>query len=285
MQTLTADTLSTPDGLRCTCSTGPTSRAARHGADGARPGRTHRPLRLAGRAAERRRLARGGPRPARPRPQRRRARRTARRRRRCFADLALVMDAFRRPGRPGGPHVLLGHSMGGLVAGRFVAEALATARRRGRARSTAWCCRRPRSTPAWAPAQRLLLACWAALAPNLALGNGLQPGWVSRDPAVVQAYIGRPAEPRPHHAAAGALHRRRRCAGARPRAAAGPRTRCCCGPAPTAASRPPAAPPSPPRRRARCCTAQVFPGLFHEIFNEPERAEVVAHLLRWLARF
>jgi alpha-beta hydrolase superfamily lysophospholipase len=28
--------------------------------------------------------------------------------------------------------------------------------------------------------------------------------------------------------------------------------------------------------------ARAWPGLFHEIFNEPERAEVVAALLGWL---
>ena len=38
-----------------------------------------------------------------------------------LADLAAVMDAVREPGR----HVLLGHSMGGTVAARFAAEALA----------------------------------------------------------------------------------------------------------------------------------------------------------------
>jgi len=32
-------------------------------------------------------------------------------------------------------------------------------------------------------------------------------------------------------------------------------------------------------------TAQVFPGLYHEIFNEPEREQVLAHLLGWLTRF
>jgi len=29
--------------------------------------------------------------------------------------------------------------------------------------------------------------------------------------------------------------------------------------------------------------ARCFDGLFHEIFNEPEKGEVVAELLRWLA--
>ena len=32
-------------------------------------------------------------------------------------------------------------------------------------------------------------------------------------------------------------------------------------------------------------TAQAFPGLYHEIFNEPEREQVLSLLLRWLARF
>jgi alpha-beta hydrolase superfamily lysophospholipase len=32
-------------------------------------------------------------------------------------------------------------------------------------------------------------------------------------------------------------------------------------------------------------TAQAFPGLYHEIFNEPEREQVLGHLLRWLERF
>ena len=36
-------------------------------------------------------------------------------------DLATVIDSLRGPGR----HVLLGHSMGGLVAARFVAESIA----------------------------------------------------------------------------------------------------------------------------------------------------------------
>jgi alpha-beta hydrolase superfamily lysophospholipase len=29
-------------------------------------------------------------------------------------------------------------------------------------------------------------------------------------------------------------------------------------------------------------SAKVFPGLFHEIFNEPEKAEVLAQLSAWL---
>ncbi|HZF81565.1 MAG TPA: alpha/beta hydrolase, partial [Rubrivivax sp.] len=39
-----------------------------------------------------------------------------------------------------------------------------------------------------------------------------------------------------------------------------------------------AAPPS-------VVTAQGWPGLYHEIFNEPEREQVTARLTAWLARF
>ncbi|WP_425256673.1 lysophospholipase [Rubrivivax sp. RP6-9] len=200
------------------------------------------------------------------------------------ADLALVVDAFRRSSPPGRPHVLLGHSMGGMVAGRFVAEALAD-------RPAPWS--RPvdglvLSSPALdaglGPWQRLQLALGHALAPDLALGNGLQPGWVSRDPAVVQAYT---ADPLNHDRITPRLVRSIVDGGALVRARAPLWTthtlllwagadRCVdpVGSAAFAAAAPRAV-----------CTAQVFPGLFHEVFNEPERDEVVAHLLRWLARF
>ncbi len=36
---------------------------------------------------------------------------------------------------------------------------------------------------------------------------------------------------------------------------------------------------------ASMLTAHEFPSLAHEIFNEPERDEVLAHLTRWLQRF
>ena len=43
-----------------------------------------------------------------------------------MADVALVQDDLQQRW-PGGARVLLGHSMGGLIAGRFVAEGLAKA--------------------------------------------------------------------------------------------------------------------------------------------------------------
>ena len=35
--------------------------------------------------------------------------------------------------------------------------------------------------------------------------------------------------------------------------------------------------------RSRAVTSQAFPTLFHEIFNEPEKAEVFAVLAAWLS--
>ena len=95
-------------------------------------------------------------------------------------DLADLIDATRAGMRPGEPLVLLGHSMGGLVAAHLVARGV-----------------RPvdalvLSSPALAaflnPVQKLLLATLPRLAPNLRVGNGLDPHDLSHDAAVVAAY-------------------------------------------------------------------------------------------------
>lgn len=197
-----------------------------------------------------------------------------------LADLALVLDAVRQPG----PHVLLGHSMGGLIAARFVAEALAP-------RPAPWSravdglvLSSPALDAGMSGFQKALLAVLGRLAPNLAVGNGLQPAWVSRDPAVVAAYT---ADPLNHDRITPRLVRCIVDGGALVRLRAEHWTAHtlllwagadrCVAPAGSAAFAAVA-----PRA---VLTAQEFPGLFHEIFNEPERDAVVSHLLRWLARF
>ena len=194
-------------------------------------------------------------------------------------DLAQLIDHARR-NQPG-PLVLLGHSMGGLVVGRFVAEGLSP-------RPAAWwravhglVMSSPALDPGMSLAQKLLLAVAAPIAPKLALGNGLKPEWVCRDPAVVAAYI---ADPLNHDRVTprlvrfivegGALVRQRAPAWATPTLLiyAGA-DRCV---APRGSDEFAAAAP------AAVLSAHRYEGFAHEIFNDPEQARVLGDLTAWL---
>ena len=195
------------------------------------------------------------------------------------ADVAAVMDATRQSG----PHVLLGHSLGGLIAARFVAESLGMAAPWSRA-VDGLVLSSPALDPGMSGVQKLLLAVAAPLAPRLALGNGLNPAWVSRDPEVVRRYV---EDPLVHDRVtprlvrwivdAGALVRERAARWQTPTLLMWAGADRCVAPAGSAAFA--AAAPK------AVVTAQSFPALYHEIFNEPERAEPLAQLTRWLARF
>ncbi len=194
-------------------------------------------------------------------------------------DTARVIDAVRQPGR----FVLLGHSMGGLVAARFAAEALG-------GQPAGWS--RPLdglvlSSPALdaglSRAQKLLLAVAGSLAPGLAVSNGLKPEWICRDPAVVKAYVD---DPQVHDRITARLTHFIVDGGAQAIAQA-PRWAVptllmwagadrCVAPRGSQAFAA-AAPPS-------VVTARPWPGFAHEIFNEPEKAEVLAALTGWLNR-
>jgi alpha-beta hydrolase superfamily lysophospholipase len=190
--------------------------------------------------------------------------------------VAHVRDAHPRP------LVLLGHSLGGLVAARYVAEGA------GDTPPAAW--HRPvdalvMSSPALDTGmhlgQRMLLAVVGPVAPSLGVGNGLDPAWISRDARVVSAYT---ADPLVHDRIAPRLVRFIVDAGTLVRARA-PRwnvptlllyagsDRCVVpgGSAAFAAAAPRA-----------CVTAHAYPTLYHEIFNEPEQAEVFSELRAWL---
>jgi alpha-beta hydrolase superfamily lysophospholipase len=195
-------------------------------------------------------------------------------------DLARVIDAVRA--RHPGPLVLLGHSMGGLVAAQMVAGGLVSPAPAWHRPIDALVLSSPALDAGMSGAQKALLAVLGPLAPNLALGNGLEPAWISRDPAVVEAYIGDPlvhdrVTPRlvrfivdgGEFVSAHAAHWRV------PTLLLYAGSDRCVAPAGSAAFA--AAAP------ARVVTARVFAPLFHEIFNEPEQADVFAVLAAWLS--
>lgn len=195
-------------------------------------------------------------------------------------DLALVIDAVRV--RQRGPLVLLGHSMGGLVAARLVAAGLEAKPPKWHRDVDALVLSSPALDAGLGGAQKLLLALLGRIAPNFAVGNGLKPDWVSRDPAVVTAYVD---DPLVHDRVSPKLVRFIVDGGEFVRAHAAQwrvptlllyaGSDRCVAPAGSAAFAR-AAP-------ADVVTAQAFPALYHEIFNEPEQAEVFAVLAHWLS--
>ena len=197
-----------------------------------------------------------------------------------LADLSAVSDHV----RDGSRLVLLGHSLGGLIAARFVAEGLRSRAERWQRDVDGLVLSSPALDPGLGVAQRLLLAVARRLAPDLRLSNGLKPEWVCRDPEVVRLYV---ADPLVHDRVtarlvdfivdASKLVRSRAARWQVPTLLMWAGADRCVAPAGSAAFA--AAAP------ASMVTAQAFPGLYHEIFNEPEREQVLAHLTRWLTRF
>ncbi len=99
---------------------------------------------------------------------------------RLLDDLADIMDSTRKRLPPRCPLILLGHSMGGLVAGLFVA--------RGVRPVDALVMSSPSLDPGLNPFQKLLLAVLPRLAPELRVSNALDVSKISHDPQVVHAY-------------------------------------------------------------------------------------------------
>jgi alpha-beta hydrolase superfamily lysophospholipase len=195
-------------------------------------------------------------------------------------DLAQVIDTMRTP--RGGPRLLLGHSLGGLVAACFVAEALEASPQPWSRPVDALVLSSPALDAGMSGAQKALLAVLGPLVPDLAVGNGLKPAWISRDPAVVAAYT---ADPLVHDRVTPRLVRFIVDGGERVRTCA-PRWRVptllmwagsdrCVAPRGSAAFAAAATP--------ALLTAREFGPLFHEILNEPEQGEVFECLRAWLA--
>ena len=192
---------------------------------------------------------------------------------RLLLDLADVVDATRIRLPDGVPLILLGHSMGGLVAGRFVAL-----KRRpvdGLVLSS------PALDPGLGAVQKLLLAIVPKVAPNLRVGNGLNVDYISHDPATVAAYL---ADPLVHDRISGRL--------AKFIADGGPATvaRAAQWTVPTLlmyAGGDRLVNPAGSRAFAAAApkavvTSHCFPEHYHELFNELEREPVFAMLESWL---
>ena len=112
---------------------------------------------------------------------------------RLLDDLADLVEST-RVRNPGLPLIVVGHSLGGLVAASFVARTLHAVD--GLVLSS------PALALRLGPVQRLLMAIVPRIAPNLTVGNGLDPQYLSHDRRVVQGYLN---DPRVHDRISGRL--------------------------------------------------------------------------------
>ena len=196
---------------------------------------------------------------------------------RLIDDLADVMDSTRSRMDPSLPMILLGHSMGGLVAASLVAL--------GQFRVEALVLSSPALKPRLSRFQKLLLDLVPRFAPNLTLGNGLNPDFISHDPDVVKAYRN---DPRVHDRISARLARFITDGGpgviARAREWKVPTLLMYAGADQLVD-------PAGSRAFAAAAPADIvmsvcFPDLFHEIFNELDSEPVFDTLKQWLdARF
>jgi alpha-beta hydrolase superfamily lysophospholipase len=192
---------------------------------------------------------------------------------RLLDDLADVVGSTRPRTMGGTPLILLGHSMGGLLAALVVAM--------GRVPVDGLILSSPAFDPGAGLFQKLLLAFLPRLAPHFTVGNGVDPNFVSHDPAVVAAYR---ADPRVHDRISARLARFISDMGPKVVARAGqwkvPTLLMYAGAdklVDPAASRAFAA-----RAPRDVVTSHCFEGLYHEIFNERDSEPVFETLRQWL---
>jgi alpha-beta hydrolase superfamily lysophospholipase len=192
---------------------------------------------------------------------------------RLLDDLADIVDSTRARMEPGTPLIVLGHSMGGLVAGRFVSLGIRPV--------DALVMSSPALNPGLSAFQKLLVAVLPKFFPNLRVGNGLNASYISHDPAVVAAYQ-----------ADKLVHDRISARLARFIATAGPATVALAPQwkVPTVLMyagddrliQPQGSRDFAAAAPAALVTTHCFEGLYHEIFNELDAAPVFAALRQWL---
>jgi alpha-beta hydrolase superfamily lysophospholipase len=196
---------------------------------------------------------------------------------RLLDDLSDVLDSTRASMEKTTPLILFGHSLGGLVAARLVSLGLRPVQ--GLVLSS------PALDLGLSAFQKLLLAALPRIAPDLRVGNGLDPRLISHDPAQVQAYRD---DKLIHDRISGRLARFMAEAGVATLAHA-PRWT-----VPTlllyagadGLVNPQGSRAFAVAAPAQVVSAQCFEDLYHEIFNEIDPEPVFASLKAWLdARF
>lgn len=181
-----------------------------------------------------------------------------------------VVDQLAQVRTLGLPTVLLGHSMGGLIALGSVLEA--------GARPDALALSGPALGAAVPPALRALVPVLARATPRVRVPTPVDGGQLATDPAVAEAYFADPlVVTSTTPALAAALLAAMRAANARLAELSVPTFVQHGGDdtlVPTASSEPLESVPGVVRR--------VYPGLRHEIYNEPSHAAVLDDLVAWI---
>lgn len=195
-------------------------------------------------------------------------------------DLGVVVHDIRR--QVSGPLVLLGHSMGGLVVGRYAAFLTALSTSPSLSAVDGVVMVSPALDVPTTLFQRCLMATVGRLFPDITVSTGFDPVAICNDPAVVAAYR---ADPLVHDRISSRLGRFF--------VDAGPATLACAPrwTIPTLVLYAGADAIVNPRGSAQfveqapraLVRGQVFPTLAHEILNAPEQADVFAALKPWLA--
>jgi alpha-beta hydrolase superfamily lysophospholipase len=190
-----------------------------------------------------------------------------------MADLGCVIDVTRKLSlAQGKPLIVLGHSMGGLIASKAVAQALRKVE--GLVMSS------PALATDMGGFQKILLRLLPRMAPHLCVDNRLKPEFVSRDPQVVQDYLNDPL-----------VHRQISAGLAEWLVAQGPHVLAQSAEwtTPTLLMYAGQDQLVAPRGSAffaanapACVRSKVFETMYHEIFNDPEKQLVFDCLKDWL---
>jgi alpha-beta hydrolase superfamily lysophospholipase len=187
-------------------------------------------------------------------------------------DLEVAVERARSHA-PDLPLFVVGHSMGGLIVCAWARE------RQPRVAGLVISSPPLAPPPSVPPARLAMLRMARWVAPRLSIASELDPQGLSRDPAVVEAYLADPL-----------VHLRMTLSLAAELFAAIRRT----GPGGGEVSVPmlmlhgnadPICPPAASRAFAQAvpdCSYRSYPELRHEIFNEPEREKVFADVQGWL---